>query len=74
MGHCIAPDPCTKRFDDYIAGIPRKSKCVDNVLLCDSNVEEAFWHAYDLLEVCEKQWCNTESQLISFFSKEMLIL
>ena len=52
MGHYVAPDACTKMFDDIIAaGIPRKSKCVEHILLHDSNVEEAFWHMHELLEI-----------------------
>ena len=52
MGHCAAQDAFTKRFDDIIADIPRKLKCIDDTLLHDDSVEEAFWHTYDLLQRC----------------------
>ena len=52
MGHCAAQDAFTKRFDDIIADIPRKLKCIDDTLLHDDSVKEAFWHIYDLLQRC----------------------
>jgi len=50
MGHCAAQDAFTKCFDDTIIDIPRKLKCVDDTLLYDHNVAEAFWHTYKFLE------------------------
>ena len=52
MGHCAAPDAYTKRFDDVIANVERKHKCIDDVLLYDVSVESAFWHTYDFLYTC----------------------
>lgn len=42
MGHCTRPDAYTKRFDDAIQGVQRKLKSVDEILLHDANIEEAF--------------------------------
>lgn len=42
MGHCSAGDAHVKQFDDAIQGITRKYKCVDDTLLYNSSVEEAF--------------------------------
>ena len=50
MGHCVAQDTFTKRLDDAISDVPRKIKCVDDTLLHDDTVEEAFWHTYDFLQ------------------------
>jgi len=55
MGHCAAQDAFTKRFDDAITDIPRKLKCVDDTLLYDQNVAEAFWHTYEFLETCAER-------------------
>ncbi|KAK4324209.1 hypothetical protein Pmani_005211 [Petrolisthes manimaculis] len=41
-GHCAAQDAFTRRFDDTINDIPRKMKCVDDTLLHNSSVAEAF--------------------------------
>ena len=45
-------DGYTKRTDDIIAGFPRKTKCVDDSLLWDPTIEEAFWHAVDFIILC----------------------
>ena len=54
MGHCAAQDAFTKRFDDVVANVHRKLKCVDDTLLYDTNVADPFWHCYDLLETCAR--------------------
>ena len=52
MGHCTAQDAFTKRFDDAIADVPRKLNCVDDTLLHDHSVADAFWHTYQFLSTC----------------------
>ncbi|MPC48894.1 hypothetical protein E2C01_042680 [Portunus trituberculatus] len=54
-GHCFAPDAYTRRFNDTIAGIPRKFKCVDDTLLFDASMEDAFWHTEFFGDVCRKR-------------------
>ena len=55
MGLSSSTDAYTRRFDDAIEHIERKLKCVDDVLLYDANVENAFWHTYDFLATCAKK-------------------
>ena len=45
-------DKYTSRYDSIINQIPRKVKCVDDTLLYDFSIEEAFYHAYDYLSLC----------------------
>ena len=71
MGHCSASDAYTKRFDDIIIDVPRKFKCVDDILLYDSNVEESFWHAYDLLEKCERNGITLHPNKFKFCQREV---
>ena len=76
MGHCAAPDAYTKRFDDAIAAIDRKYKCIDDVLLYDDSVESAFWHTYEFLETCFKcgitlnpdkfKFCKRDVEFVGF--------
>ena len=54
MGYYAAQDAFTKRFDDVIASIQRKMKCVNDTLLYNTSVADAFWHCYDLLETCAR--------------------
>lgn len=76
MGHCSASDAYTRRFDDAIQDIPRKYKCVDDTLLYDISVEDAFWHVYELLDTCAKsgitlkpekfRFCRREAEFVGF--------
>ena len=72
MGHCSASDAYTRRFDDTIQDMPRKFKDVDDTLLYDAYVEDAFWHAYEFLGTCAKTgitlkpvWSHTLCRLVS---------
>ena len=52
MGHCSATDTYTERFGNAVCGFPRKYKGVDHTLLHDQDVEQAFWHTYNILKLC----------------------
>ena len=76
MGHCSASDAYTRRFDDTIQDMPRKFKDVDDTLLYDACVDDAFWHAYEFLntranaEVTLKpekfKFCRREAEFVGF--------
>ena len=42
----------TCRYDEIIKNVPRKVKCVDDALLWDTNIENAFYHTWDYLTLC----------------------
>ena len=42
QGHLAAGDAYTRRFDSIVRDIPRKAKCVDDTLLWDDDIEQAF--------------------------------
>ena len=57
--YCVAPqgyvasgDGYSRRFDEIVSDIPCKTKCVDDALLWDKSIEDAFWHAVDWLDTC----------------------
>ena len=43
QGYLAAGDTCTRHYDEVIKGIPRKVKIVDDTLLYDYSIEEAFF-------------------------------
>ena len=52
---CLASgDAYTYRYDEIMKDIPRKVKIVDDPLIFDKNIEEAFHHTLDYLLLCEK--------------------
>ena len=76
MGHVSASDAYTRRYDDAVIDVERKFKCVDDVLLYDSSVEQAFWHCWSYLETCGKagvtlspdkfRFCRREVEFVGF--------
>ncbi|XP_063876921.1 uncharacterized protein K02A2.6-like [Scylla paramamosain] len=71
MGHCSAGDAYTKRFDDAIQGIVRKHKCIDDILLYDSNIEDAFWHTYEFLATCAAKGITLKPEKFQFARREV---
>lgn len=70
MGHCAAPDAYARRFDEAIAGVTRKLKCIDDTLLYDPSVEDSFWHAYELLETCGRKGITLKPDKFKFCRRE----
>ncbi len=54
QGFHAAGDAYTRRFDDITVDVPRRSKCVDDTILWDNDIEEAFWHVVDYITLCAK--------------------
>ena len=52
MGFHASGDAYTKRFDDITVGQPRTARCVDDSLLWDTGIEQAFWHTFDYIKLC----------------------
>ncbi|XP_063859146.1 uncharacterized protein LOC135100114 [Scylla paramamosain] len=71
MGHCAAQDAFTKRLDDVMSDVPRKIKCVDDTLLHDKSVAEAFWHTYGFLQKCRDNGVTLRSDKFSFCKRNV---
>ena len=52
QGFHAAGDGYTRRYDDVTANVDRISKCVDDTILWDVDVESAFWHTVGYLNLC----------------------
>ena len=52
QGHLASSDAYTRPYDNIISDVPRKHKIVDDVLLYDKGIEEAFYHVFDYLYLC----------------------
>ena len=64
-------DGYTKRTDDIIAGFPRKCKCIDDSLLHDPSIEQAFWHVIDFLILCNKNGITFNGEKFIFGAEEL---
>ena len=54
QGYLASGEAYTSRYDDIIKDIPHKVKILDDSLLFNRNIEEAFYHTLDYLLQCEK--------------------
>ena len=62
-------DAFNRRYDDIMVDLPRKGKVVDDTILWDYSISEAFCHTLDMLLLCEKTRCNIETIEIQVWSK-----
>ena len=76
QGSSASGDGYTRRFDEIIEDIPRKTKCVDDTVQWDTDIEEHWWRVIEFLERCGKngvvlnyekfQFCQHEIEFAGF--------
>ena len=52
QGYIASGDGYTRRYDEIVAHIPHKTKCIDDALLWADDLEESFWQSVNWLDVC----------------------
>lgn len=52
QGYIASGDGYTRRFDEIVADVPNKVKCIDDALLWSDSLEEAFHHIVQWLDIC----------------------
>ena len=52
QGYIASGDGYSRRFDEIVSSIPRKTKCVDDTLLWSNSITEAFHQAVEWLHTC----------------------
>ena len=71
QGFHAAGDGYTRAFDNITMDVKRKTKCIDDSLLWDINIEEAFWHTVEYITMCNssgivfnpKKFCFAEEEV-----------
>ena len=76
QGFIAAGDGYNQRYDHLISSIPRKTKCVDDVVLWDETIEEQWWRTIDylillgqngiILNPLKFQFCQKEVEFAGF--------
>ena len=72
QGYLAASDAYTRRYDEIIKNVPRKVKCVDDALLWDTNIENAFYHTWDYLTLCANNGIVINKDKFQFCRDEVL--
>ena len=52
QGYLASGDGYTRRYNEIVADIPQKTKCVDDTLLWSNSIEESSWQVVNWLDVC----------------------
>ena len=52
QGYIASGDGYTSRYDEIVAHVPHKTKCIDDTLLWSQSVEEAYSQAVEWLNIC----------------------
>ena len=52
QGYVASGDGFTRRFDEIVAHIPNKKKCIDDTIPWADNIEQAFWQELQWLDTC----------------------
>jgi len=52
QGYIASGDGYTRRYDEIVATIPNKTKCIDDVLLWSNTIEESFDQTAEWLDTC----------------------
>ena len=55
QGYIASGDGYTRRYDEIVADIPCKTKCVDDVLLWADSLEDCFHQTVQWLDICGRQ-------------------
>lgn len=66
-----AGDAYCHRYDTIIEDIPRKSKIVDDTILYDFDIEQAFFHVFDYLIRCGENGITLNPEKFEFCQKEL---
>ena len=54
QGYIASGDGYSRRYDEIVANIPRKNKCIDDTLLWSHSIDECFFQAVHWLDICGK--------------------
>lgn len=54
QGYIASGDGYTRRFDEIVADIPDKTKCIDDALLWSNSIQNSFFQSCNWLETCGK--------------------
>ncbi len=71
QGHCSAGDAFNGRVQEILSCIPRLVRIVDDMCIYDKTIEQAFWHAWDLLTVCAKNGIVVNESKFQFCALEV---
>ena len=71
QGHVASGDGYTRRYDEIIADVERKTKCVDDTAMWDTSLEDHWWRMPDYLELCGRNGIVLNKEKFQFAQREI---
>ena len=71
QGYIASGDAYTRRYDEIIADVQNKVKCMDNTLLWANTLEESFTQAVKYLELCGRNGIILNPKKFNFAKNEV---
>ena len=71
QGYIASGDAYTARYDSLVAGIAKKTKCIDDALLWSSSIEDAFHQATEWLDICARNGITLNPDKFCFAQDEV---
>ena len=76
--YCVAPQGATisgdayaRRYDEIIADVERKTKCVDDTALWDEELEDHWWRIVDFLELVGRNGVTLNYEKFQFAKRDI---
>ena len=66
QGYIASGDGYSRRYDEIVAEVPNKSKCIDDTILWSNNIEQSFHQAVNWLDICGQNGIILNPQKFKF--------
>lgn len=71
QGYIASGDGYSRRYDEIVANIPDKTKCIDDTLLWSDSIQESFHQAVQWLDVCGRNGITLNPEKFIFSQDEV---
>ena len=71
QGSLASGDGYSRRYDEIIADVERKTKCVDDTAMWDDDLEAHWWRIIDFLELCGRNGIILNFDKFQFSQREI---
>ena len=71
QGYIASGDGYSRRYDEIVADIPQKTKCIDDTLLWADSIEKSFHQAVQWLDRCSRNGITLNPEKFSFGQDEV---
>ena len=71
QGSLASGDGYSRRYDEVIADVERKTKCVDDTVQWDEDLEAHWWRTIDFLELCGRNGIVLNFEKFQFAQREI---